>query len=195
MLLSRSGPWGAFLSELALAVSDAVRPPAVWGLGLPGSKPVAASLGDESERGILKAGLQLASFLQIFRESRVGFVSVDLSNTKPLGVERTIAPVLRNSEMYGWLRAVCVSDLGALGESPAGADVVLVRNAGLSELRPLWNRGESVGGGLSGEFWDGREFENGPPQKCLLYGETPEGISPKTIVEAGRMLRSWLESA
>ncbi len=181
-LLSRSGHWGALLPELALAVTDAVRPPTVWGIGLPGPKEVAVSLGDESERGVLKAGLQLASFLQVFRESRLGFVTVDLRDTGVSGMERAIAPIFRNSEMYGWLGAVCVRDLAARSGSLAGAKVTLIHNAEFAEMLPLWDRGELVGGGLGGD----------PPQKCLFYGEVPERASAKTIVETGRILRSWL---
>lgn len=187
-LLGRSGAWGTLLAELALAISDAVRPPAVWGLGLPGPQTVAASLEDASERGVLKAGLQLASFLQTFREARVGFVSVDLRGTEPGGVERALASVFRNSGMYGWLRAVCVDGIEALGSSRMGAEVILLSDAGISELRPLWERGEPVGGGLGDAFWAGQGLAGSLPQRCLLYGEIPEGISPKAIVEAGRQL-------
>jgi hypothetical protein len=191
-LLSRSGHWGVLLPELALAVTDAVRPPMVWGLGLPGPQEVAVSLGDESERSVLKAGLQLAAFLQVFRASRLGFVTVDLRNTGVSGMERAITPIFRNSEMYGWLGAICVRDLAARRGSLAGAKVTLVHDGKFAELLPLWERGEVVGGGLSGELWNGGGLGGDPPQKCLLYGEVPERASAKTIVETGRILRSWL---
>ena len=191
-LLSRAGQWGPLLNELTQAITAAVRSPVVWGLGLPGPQRIAASLGDISERGTLKAGLQLASFLQAFRESRISFVAIDLHDTEPANLERPIAPIFRNSAMYGWLRAVCIDNLTVRKGSLAGSEVTLVRDTEISALRPLWEAGEAVGGGLSDKFWNGGGFDNDLPRKCLLYGEVPEGISPKAIVETGRSLRTWV---
>jgi hypothetical protein len=189
-LLSRSGQWSAFLSELALAITEAVRPPVVWGIGLPGPQYVAASLGDTSERGVVKAGLQVASFLQALREARVGFVTVDLRGTAVASMERAIAPVFRNSGMYGWKRAVCADDIIAISGSFAGADIGLVPSATITELSSLWNEGKLVGGGCSAAFWTNGSLEEKLPAKFFLYGEAPEGIAPKVLVEAGRFLRA-----
>ena len=160
--LGREGDWTELLRELGFAVTDAVRGRAVWGLGLPTPATVAAELGDASERGALKAGLQLAGFLQGFREAGLGFVAVDLRG----GVaEKAVAPIFRNAQMYGWTRAAVVSDAAA---PSAGADVRLVD-------------------GFSDRFWNGEEA---PPRGPIVFGEIPIGIEAAAIVAAGRSLRA-----
>src|SRR5439155_574942 len=112
-----------------------VRGRAVWGVGLPGPAEVAETFGDASERGVLKAGLQLASFLQGFREAGIGFVAIDLTGA---GVPaKAVAPIFRNAELYGWRRAAVVRDESGSG---CGADISLV-----------------VRDGLSAGFWNGEE--------------------------------------
>lgn len=191
-LLGREARWRDLLRELALALGSAVRPPAVWGLGLPSPSGIAPIFGDTSERGVVKAGLQLASFLQAFREAHIGFVAVDLGEAVNPGEARALAPIFRNSEMYGWRRAVCLPDLTAVGALP-GAEIALVDGARVSELSPAWERGELLGGGLCGGFWDGEELEKPAPRRFVLYGTIPEGTPPRAIVHAGRTLRSWIE--
>jgi hypothetical protein len=193
-LLSRAEPWKAFLAEFVLAISEAVRPPAVWGLGLPGPHHVVAALSDESERGILKAGLQLASFLQALRESPVGFVAVDLRQTEMARTERAIAPILRNSTLYGWRRAVCLDELPVAANPPTGAEIALIHNQELPALRSFWDAGKLIGGGLSATFWQEGRLAEQPPRQCLLYGVVPHDILPKVLVESGRALRAWLIS-
>ncbi len=190
--LTRQGNWGELLPELALAVHSAVRAPAVWGLGLPAPATVAAALGDTSERGTLKAGLQLASFLQAFRESHISFVAVDRAEPPQAGDARALTPIFRNSEMYGWRRALCVVDLESSKEQRLGADVVLAADTAVAALCPVWERGEPVGGGLGKEFWGAGEFGVPAPPRFLLYGEVPHGITPRSIVESGRTLRAWM---
>jgi len=163
-MLSREGDWHELLRELVAAVDDAVRGRAAWGLGLPGPDGVADELGDPSERGVLKAGLQLAGFLQGFREAGVGFVSVDLTGARVS--EKAVAPIFRNAQMYGWKRAAIVGDDSA---SAAGAEVRLVDR--LSER--LWTADEPA------------------PQGPTWFGEIPPGIEPAAIVAAGRKLHGW----
>ena len=165
-MLSREGDWHELLRELVAAVDDAVRGRAAWGLGLPGPDGVADELGDPSERGVLKAGLQLAGFLQGFREAGVGFVSVDLTGARVS--EKAVAPIFRNAQMYGWKRAAIVGDDSA---SAAGAEVRLVDR--LSER--LWTADEPA------------------PQGPTWFGEIPPGIEPAAIVAAGRKLQRWRE--
>lgn len=56
--LQGAGRWSELIAELSQAIGDAVRAPVVWGVGLPDPRVVAKSIGDESERGALKAGLR-----------------------------------------------------------------------------------------------------------------------------------------
>jgi hypothetical protein len=191
-LLSRVGRWPDLLKELALALGSAMRAPAVWGLGLPSPGALAPILGDASERGVLKAGLQLASFLQVFREAQIGFVAVDVSDPPNPGEPRALAPIFRNSEMYGWRRAICVADLRAAAATCMGAEIALVQTARIAELCPAWEGGDLVGGGLCGDFWKGGELEKPAPRRFLLYGAIPEGTPPRALVQAGRMLRAWM---
>ena len=165
-MLSREGDWNELLRELVAAVGDAVRGRAAWGLGLPGPGVVADELGDPSERGVLKAGLQLAGFLQGFREAGVGFVSVDL--TGAIVSEKAVAPIFRNAQMYGWKRAAIVGDDSS---SAAGAEIRLVD-------------------GLTEGFWTAEEPA---PQAPTLFGEIPSDIEPAAIVAAGRKLERWKE--
>jgi len=165
-MLSREGDWNELLRELVAAVGDAVRGRAAWGLGLPGPDGVADELGDPSERGVLKAGLQLAGFLQGFREAGVGFVSLDL--TGAIVSEKAVAPIFRNAQMYGWKRAAIVGDDSS---SAAGAEIRLVD-------------------GLSEGFWTAEEPA---PQAPTLFGEIPSDIEPAAIVAAGRKLERWKE--
>jgi hypothetical protein len=169
-LLTRADDWADLLRELVAATSDAVRGRAVWGIGLPGPTEVAESFGDASERGVLKAGLQLASFLQGFREAGIGFVAIDLTGA---GVPaKAVAPIFRNAELYGWRRAAVVRDESGSG---CGADVSLV-----------------VRDGLSAGFWNGEEPFSPPSGREIVFGEIPPGIEPAAIVAAGRSLKAWM---
>ena len=184
-LLDRSGAMGASLAELFLALDDAVRPPLVWGLGLPSPGRLAAALGDPSERGAVKAGMRLASFLQAARERAVGFAAVDHA----AGEERAASPVLRNAGLYGWKRALCVDTLDALG-TVADVDAWLVNEVSVAELRPLWESGRTVGGGLDSRFWAGEDL-GPPPRTYFLFGAVPGSVSAEGIVVAGRRLRAF----
>lgn len=186
-LLARAGDWASLLGETAAATGDAVRGIAEWGVGLPAPSTVASALGDTSERGLVKAGLRSASFLQALRESGIRFVTVDLAGTAP--PDRALAPVFRNAELYGWRRAAIV---GAVAEAVEGAEVRLVRGGSVAEVRESWQQGESVGGGLDAAFWAGGELPDAAPPRALLFGEIPPGIDAAAIVAAGRRLARWL---
>jgi len=163
-VLARAGDWGDILREMVAAIGDAVRGRAQWGLGLPNPAVVAESLGDASERGALKAGIQLAAFLQTFREAGLGFVAIDL--TGPVVAEKAVSQVLRNAQMYGWRQAVMV----AAPLSPAPAEIQLVAD------------------GLGAAFWAGDETPGALSSDPSLYGEIPAGIEAAAIVAAGRRL-------
>lgn len=183
--------WAELLAELALAVGSAAHP-ATWGLGLPDPTRVAQALGDETERGLVKAGLQLASALQRFRQASLGFVSIAITRQEE---GRAIGPVLRNAQMYGWARAVTVPTLAVLQNQGSNADFTLVEEMDVAEVLPRWVEGEAMGGGLGSFFWNDQRAEIVMPERFLLYGTIPSGISPQTIVQAGRKLRSWLSSS
>jgi hypothetical protein len=188
IVLSRGGDWLDLLRETAAANTDAVRGRATWGLGMPSPAVVAVDLGDSSERGILKAGLQLAGFLQGFREAGLGFIALDLGN----GVlpDKAVAPLLRNAEMYGWRRAIVLADVHQPG---VGAEVRLVAGQDWQTLVDGWERGELVGGGLDKMFWGGQALPRPAPTRALLYGTIPEDLEAAAIVAAGRELRAWME--
>jgi len=185
-LLVRSGDWAGLLGETAAATADAVRGIADWGIGLPSPSVVAQTLGDASERGILKAGLQLASFLQGFREANVHFVAVEL--TAAAVPDKVVAPIFRNAEMYGWRRAAVVD---AVDQSVGGAEIRLVQGGAYTEVYESWQRGELVGGGLDAAFWAGEALPEPAPPRALLFGEIPVGADAAAIVAAGRRLTLW----
>jgi hypothetical protein len=185
-LLGRAGGWAERLPELVQAIASAVAGRAVWGLVLPGPGQVARALGDESERGLVKAGLQVAAFLQTVRESGQAFVAVDAPATAE---ERAVGPILKNAGLYGWARALRVPDLGET-RTPA-ADVWLVDEAAVADLVPLWAAGERVAGGLGRGFWDAPVLDGVAPARFALYGMIPAGTEPRAIVDAGRALRAW----
>jgi len=160
-VLGRTGDWADLLREMVAAIGDAARGRAAWGIGLPNPVVVAESLGDASERGALKAGIQLAAFLQAFREAPIGFVAIDL--TGPEVPEKAVAQVLRNAQMYGWRQAAVV----AAPRSPAPAELQLV---------------DSLGAG----FWSGGDAS--APAGDLVHGEIPAGIDAAAIVAAGRRI-------
>jgi hypothetical protein len=187
-LLSRAGDWSDLLRETGAAIADAVSGRAAWGLGLPSPALVAAELGDSSERGVLKAGLQLAGFLQGFREAGLAFVALDLAGGG--ATDKAVAPSLRNAEMYGWRRAVV---LGELGEAPAGVEIRLAAGQEFQTLAGAWGRGELVGGGLDQSFWRGQALPRPAPPRTLLFGAIPDNLEAAAIVAAGRELRTWLE--
>src|SRR5882757_912827 len=135
-LLSRSGDWTDLLREMVAAITDAVRGRAEWGIGLPSPAIVADSLGDASERGTLKAGIQLASFLQGFREAGLAFVTLDLSG--PSVAEKAVAQVMRNAQMYGWRQAAAVDSMA----TPVAAEIRLASAASIEELTGRWQQGE-----------------------------------------------------
>jgi hypothetical protein len=185
VVLARGEGFGELLREMVQAIGDAVRGRAEWGIGFPGPAVVADSLGDVSERGVLKAGLQLASFLQGLREAGIGFVALDLVGAAV--PEKTLAPFFRNAEMYKWRRAAIRSDDAPI----AGADVRLVEALSYEALLARWQAGELVGGGLGAAFWAGEALPPAP-SRALLYGEVPFGVEAAAIVAAGRGLGSWL---
>ncbi len=188
IVLSRGEDWLDLLRETAAANADAVRGRATWGLGMPSPAVVAVDLGDSSERGILKAGLQLAGFLQGFREAGLGFIALDLGG----GVvpDKAVAPLLRNAEMYGWRRAIVLPEVGE--GSPEG-EIRLAAGQDFQSLTGRWERGELVGGGLDESFWSGQALPQPAPSRALLYGTIPEGLEAAAIVAAGRGLRAWME--
>jgi hypothetical protein len=187
VVLSRGADWADVLRETAAATADAVRGRAVWGLGMPSPATVAEGLGDASERGLLKAGLQLASFLQGLREAGLAFVALDL--TSGAVADKAVAPLLRNAEMYGWRRAVVLGDV----EQPsAGAEIRLASGQDYQVLAGAWERGELIGGGLDGAFWAGQPLPRPAPARALLFGAIPAGLEAAVIVKAGRDLQSWM---
>jgi hypothetical protein len=187
ILLSRGEDWSDLLRETAAATTDAVRGHATWGLGMPSPALVAAELGDSSERGVLKAGLQLAGFLQGVREGGLGFVALDLASGAV--ADKAVAPLLRNAEMYGWQRAVVLPEVG---EASPGGEIRLAAGQDFQSLTGRWERGELVGGGLDESFWSGQALPQPAPSCALLYGTIPEGLEAAAIVAAGRGLRAWM---
>jgi hypothetical protein len=188
VVLARGGDWSDVLRETAAATADAVRGRAAWGLGVPSPAAVAGSLGDSSERGVLKAGLQLAGFLQGLREAGLGFVTLDLgTGAVP---DKAVAPFLRNAEMYGWRRAIVLGDGTA---ASAGAEIRLAAGQDFEVLASAWQRRELLGGGLDEAFWAGQPLPRPAPACALLYGTIPEGLEAAAIVGRGRTLREWLE--
>jgi hypothetical protein len=185
-LLARGGDWADLLRELVAAIADAVRGRAEWGIGLPNPARVAEGLGDASERGTLKAGIQLASFLQGFREAGPAFLAVDL--TGPAVGEKAVAQVIRNAQLYGWKQAAIVET----PMSPPPVEVQLVADATVDDVAVHWQRGDLVGGGLGPRFWRGGYAEPPLPPQCLLYGEIPSGSDAAGIVDAGRRLGGLL---
>jgi hypothetical protein len=188
ILLSRGEDWSDLLRETTAATTDAVRGHATWGLGMPSPALVAAELGDSSERGVLKAGLQLAGFLQGLREGGLGFVALDLASGAV--ADKAVAPLLRNAELYGWQRAVVLEEIG---EGSAGAEIRLAAGQEFQTLAEQWERGQLVGGGLDESFWSGQALPRPAPPRMLLFGEIPGGLEAAAIVAAGRELRAWLE--
>jgi hypothetical protein len=186
-LLARSADWAGLLGETAAATTDGVRGIADWGIGLPSPSVVAEALGDVTDRGVLKAGLQMASFLQGFREAGIGFVAVDL--TAAAVPAKVVAPIFRNGEMYGWRRAAVVR---AASQTVGGAEIRLVHDGGYAEVCASWGRGELVGGGLDGAFWAGDALPAPAPPQALLFGEIPAEADAAAIVAAGRRLTLWL---
>jgi hypothetical protein len=186
-VLSRAADWSDLLRETAAATTDAVRGCAVWGLGMPNPAAVAGELGDSSERGVLKAGLQLAGFLQGLREAGLGFVALDLGGGAV--ADKAVAPLLRNAEMYGWRRAVV---LASAAQASFGAEVRLVPGLDIRTLVAAWEKGELLGGGLDGAFWTAQQLPSPAPARALLYGTVPESLEAAAIVGAGRALREWL---
>ena len=185
-LLARAGDWADLLREMVAAIADAVRGRAEWGIGLPSPARVAESLGDASERGTLKAGIQLASFLQGFREAGLAFAAVDL--TGPAVGDKAVAQVMRNAQMYGWRQAAIV----AAPVTPPPAEIQLVADATIDDLAARWPQGELVGGGLGAAFWSGAEAQASLPARAFLYGEIPAGTDAAAIVGAGRRLGGLL---
>jgi hypothetical protein len=186
-VLSRAADWADVLRETAAATTDAVRGRAAWGLGMPSPAAVAEELGDSSERGVLKVGLQLAGFLQGFREAGLAFIALDL--TSGAVADKAAAPLLRNAEMYGWRRAVV---LGDVAQASAGAEIRLAAGQDYQALAGAWERGELIGGGLDGAFWAGQALPRPAPARALLFGAIPAGLEAAAIVAAGRALREWL---
>lgn len=187
-VLARSGDWSDLLRETAAATADALRDRAAWGFGMPSPAEVAEELGDSSERGVLKAGLQLASFLQGLREAGLGFVTLDLSTGAV--PDKAVAPFLRNAELYGWRRAIVLRDTD---QPSAGAEIRLAAGQDFQVLASAWQQGELLGGGLDETFWAGQPPPRPAPVRALLYGTVPEGLEAAAIVGRGRALREWLE--
>lgn len=165
--LAPGGSFAGLLAELPAAIGSALPHGFRWGLRLPAPSALAAAIGEDSERARIKAGVQLAAFLQAFRGAPLGFVSLPLAAEE----ERAAAPVLRNAGLYGWKRVAIVAAPSAAAH--AGIDVSLT--AGLDE-----------------GFWKG-----GTPDAVAgdFYAVIPAGTEPRAFVEAGRRLRAWLDGS
>lgn len=193
--LQGSGRWSALIAELSQAIGDAVRDPVTWGVGLPDPVAVARSIGDESERAALKAGLEIASFLRRLRESSLRFTVVQIADSKAAGIARAVAPILKNSRLYQWACVVGVGGIDQVAAWRGQVEAILVRSAELSALEPAWRSGELLAGGLGPSFWKAEwpaAFQL--PERFSLYGELPPDVTPRILVEAGRSLRSRMRS-
>lgn len=183
------------IAELALAISDAFRQPKSWGVALPCPTSIAAALGDASERGALKIGMQIAARLRVFRDAGASFITVDLPDANFAAQERALKPVLHNAELYGWKRALCVPSLADTAGLQGRADAVLVLRAGPQELDETWRQGLALGGGLTPETWSGEPLAPRRSPRFLLFGRIPAGTPAHAIVDAARMISSWAASA
>ncbi len=179
------------MGELAVAINDAFRPPKIWGVALPCPGALAATLGDASERGALKTGMQMAARLRLFRDAGASFVTIDLPDSNFAGQERALKPVLRNAEMYGWTRALCVPALADTAGLEGHADAVLALRADVAELDERWQHGSALGGGLTQEIWSGEKLAPRNSPRFLLFGRIPRDTPAHAIVEAARMISSW----
>jgi hypothetical protein len=192
-LLAASGEWKAHLAELCAAVGDALGGRAIWGIALPDPRAVSAE-GDASEKAALKSGLQLAGSLRHLRETSIGFVTVDVAAGAPSGLEKALAPTLRNAQLYGWGRAIAIGGPEEAERWASAVDAVLVRDAGVAALEAERQAGRRVVGGLDGRFWAEGRIDAAPPAGGLLFGILPPGIEAKQVVESGRELRGALEA-
>lgn len=190
-LLARAGGWNEHLAELVPAIGSALRTPCAFGFALPDPRRVAAELGDTSDRGALKAGLQVASFLQGLRAAGLAFVVVLLEGAPSPETARAVTPVLRNAGLYGWRRAVELP--GPDTPLPPEADLRLVPGTTLAVVEPAWSRGEEVGGGLE-SVWTSEGLGGKAPPSLCLYGAPPARIDAAAMVAAGRRLREWMSS-
>ncbi len=179
------------LREITAAINDAFRPPAVWGVGLPCPDAVAALLGDVSERAVLKAGLQIAARLRLFRDAGASFAAIDLANANFAEHERALKPILRNAEMYGWKRALCVPTLADAVRLGDAADAALTLNSRVSELDSMWRQGSAIGGGLTEGVWAGEPLAARQAPRFFLFGRIPAGAPVPAIVDAARRISSW----
>ncbi len=191
-LLTTVDPWPGLLQEFGLAVGSAVNEPRAWGLGLPGPTTLATALGDNTERGVLKAGVRLAGLLQLFRALPVGFVTVDLSSEDSASGTRSLRGIFRNAQLYGWKTAVRLDTLERREQMPRTNEVCLIEGVRPDQLQLLWSEGRLVGGGLYGEFWQTGRPACALPSRCLLYGTVPTDVTARALVEAGRGLQAWL---
>ncbi|MGD0074451.1 MAG: hypothetical protein ABSD31_08925 [Candidatus Binataceae bacterium] len=192
--LQGTGRWSELIAELSQAIGDAFRAPVAWGVGLPDPRVVAKSIGDESERGALKAGLEIASFLRRLRESSLRFTVVQIADSDAAGIARAVAPILKNSQLYQWARVISVARMEHVPAWKGQAEAILVRAAEPLALEAAWRIGEPLAGGLGPSFWNGEWAESFQlPDRFSLYGELPSEVTPKALVEAGRSLRSRMQ--
>ena len=191
-LLAASGEWKGHLGELCAAVGDALGGRGTWGITLPDPRSV-NSEGEGSEKAALKSGLQLAGSLRHLRETSIGFVTIDLASSPPPGLEKALAPTLRNAQLYGWGRAIAVGGAEEAERWASAVDVVLVRDAGVAALEAERRAGRRVVGGLDGRFWSEGRLDASCPAGGLLFGILPPGVEAKQVVERGRELRGALE--
>jgi len=185
------GNCGQLLGEVTRAIDDAFQPPVTWGLSVPCPKKIATLLGDDTDRSVLKAGLQTAAVLRSFRNFRLGFVTVALNGSSFAGQERALAPILRNAQLYGWIRAFGVSSLAEVAQVLLEADAALVAESEMPQLEGFWEKGEPVGGALSAAIWKGQLLPPPAPTQFFLFGTIPAGTPAARIVEVGRAVRSW----
>ena len=181
----------AAMSEMALAINDAFRAPKTWGVALPCPGALAALLGDGSERAALKIGMQMAARLKLFRDAGASFLTMDLANSKFAAEERALKPVLRNAELYGWKRALCVPALADTAGLESVGDALLVLDAEVGELDARWQQGLALGGGLGEQIWSGRPLAPRQSANFLLFGRIPAGAPAHAIVDAARMISVW----
>jgi hypothetical protein len=192
-LLAGSGEWKGRLAELCAAVGDALGGRATWGITLPDPRSV-SSEADGSEKAALKSGLQLAGALRHLRETSIGFVTIDLAENPPHGLEKALAPTLRNAQLYGWGRAIAVGGAEEAERWASAVEAVLVRDVGVGALETERRGGLRVAGGLDGRFWLEGRLDAAPPPAGLLFGILPAGIEAKQVVDSGRELRGALQA-
>ncbi|WP_458413096.1 hypothetical protein ACNQFZ_20235 [Schinkia sp. CFF1] len=147
-----------------------------------------ASLG---ENEIEAAAMYLAEFLRDYSSFGISTIVLeedDQSSVRSSEMVTLYKPVINIARHYQWSTGLLIDGTAHKDVNKSNdLDFFLIKGSDFSELSPLLQENERIGGGLNAQFWSGQQINTG--NSTLVYGEVPENADPETVLAQLKSIR------